>query len=76
MECVWYLTYVPCYLRTCVHDSQVESPVSLLSQDMSREYLHQQDARKKYEVKYLCDVCVCVCVCVCSAWTYVHIHVH
>ena len=37
-----------------VHDLQVESPVSLLSQDMSREYLHQQDAKKKYEVKRLC----------------------
>ena len=53
-------TYVGIYVRThmyvrVVHDLQVDSPVSLLSQDMSREYLHQQDARKKYEVKCLCD---------------------
>ena len=71
MECVWYLTYVPCYLRTCAHDLQVESPVSLLSQDMSREYLHQQDARKKYEVKYLCDV---VCVCAVHGHMYIHMY--
>ena len=50
-------TPVELYVHDCM---QVESPVSLLSQDMSREYLHQQDAKKKYEVKYVrmyIDVC-------------------
>ena len=59
---LYVCTYVGIYVRThmyvctvrIVHDLQVESPVSLLSQDMSREYLHQQDAKKKYEVKRLC----------------------
>ena len=36
--------------------------MSLLSQDMSREYLHQQDAKKMYEVMRLCSFAICICV--------------